>query len=242
MTFLRTLIAVLALTGLAAPALAAPVTIPTSLNPGDQYRLAFVTAGTRDATSTDIADYNAFVTAQANLSTELAALGTTWTAIASTSAVDARDNTGTNPSVDGTGVPIYVVNDLRLADDNSDLWGTFNCLVCIDTPLNTDQNGNLIDGEVWTGTTRAGWGFRVLGTTTLGMHPMTGLSTATSYEWTELGVPTDMNDSHHFYAFSGLLTIPTPPPDPTPAPEPSTVMLFWVGLAGLVGLRRRRVR
>ncbi len=52
------------------------VTVPTDLNPGDQYRLVFVTNGTRDAQSTDIADYNTFVTTEANLSTELAALGT----------------------------------------------------------------------------------------------------------------------------------------------------------------------
>lgn len=34
---------------------AAPITLPIGLNPGDEYRLAFVTSTTRDATSTDIA-------------------------------------------------------------------------------------------------------------------------------------------------------------------------------------------
>jgi len=33
---------------------AALVVVPTGLNPGDQYRLVFVTDGTRDATSTNI--------------------------------------------------------------------------------------------------------------------------------------------------------------------------------------------
>jgi hypothetical protein len=33
------------------------ITQPVGLNPGDEYHLAFVTSGTRDATSTDIADY-----------------------------------------------------------------------------------------------------------------------------------------------------------------------------------------
>ncbi len=64
--------------------------------PGDFYRLAFVTSTTRDAVPTDIADYNAFVTATAEAVPELLALGTTWSVIGSTASVDARDNTGTD--------------------------------------------------------------------------------------------------------------------------------------------------
>ena len=102
---------------------AAPITLPIGLNPGDEYRLAFVTSTTRDATSTDIAVYNAFVTAAANTQAELLALGTTWTAIASTFTVDARDNTATNPIEDGAGVPIYLLDGLtKIADNYSDLW------------------------------------------------------------------------------------------------------------------------
>jgi hypothetical protein len=44
---------------------AAIVTVPTGLNPGDTYYLAFVTAGTITGTSTNIADYNAFAQSQA---------------------------------------------------------------------------------------------------------------------------------------------------------------------------------
>ena len=50
----------------AANVFAAIITLPTSLSPGEEYRLAFVTSGTRDATATDIADYNTFVTDAAN--------------------------------------------------------------------------------------------------------------------------------------------------------------------------------
>ena len=77
---------------------AAPITVPTDLNVGDQYRLAFVTSTTRNATSFTLSDYNDFVTEAAESVTELLALGTTWKAIGSTATVDARDNTGTNPS------------------------------------------------------------------------------------------------------------------------------------------------
>lgn len=56
---------------------AVPIPVPTGLAPGDNYRLAFVTSTTRDATSSAIADYNDFVTAAALAVPELAALGTT---------------------------------------------------------------------------------------------------------------------------------------------------------------------
>ncbi|MFM7909129.1 MAG: PEP-CTERM sorting domain-containing protein, partial [Microcystis sp.] len=44
----------------AGAAQAALVVLPSGLNPGDQYRLVFVTSGTRNATTTDINDYNTF--------------------------------------------------------------------------------------------------------------------------------------------------------------------------------------
>jgi hypothetical protein len=84
---------------------ASPITAPTGLNDGDTYRVAFVTSTTRDALSQNIADYNAFVTAVANTQAELFDLGTTWTAITSTSTVGARDNTNTVPG-GSVGIPI----------------------------------------------------------------------------------------------------------------------------------------
>ncbi len=82
---------------------AALVVVPTGLNPGDQYRLVFVTDGTRDATSTNINDYNTFVTNEVTgsaLATQLTTAGftpsaITWKAIGSTDSVAARDNTQT---------------------------------------------------------------------------------------------------------------------------------------------------
>ena len=41
---------------------AALVVVPPGLSPGQQYRLVFVTDGEWDATSSDIDDYNKFVT------------------------------------------------------------------------------------------------------------------------------------------------------------------------------------
>ena len=96
-----------------------PIVVPTSLDAGDEYRLAFVTSGVRDAQSTDISDYNAFVSAAANAIPELAALETQWFAIASTASVDARDNTGTVPP---GAVRVFLLNDTLLAGSYDDLW------------------------------------------------------------------------------------------------------------------------
>ena len=71
---------------------------------GDQYRLAFFTSATTTAESADIATYNAWVQGLANASTAYdigADDGVTWKVIGSTSEVDARDNTSTNPTVEG---------------------------------------------------------------------------------------------------------------------------------------------
>ena len=55
-------------------------TVPTGLNPGDQYRLAFVTSTIRDATSSDIGVYNTHVTNAANSNPDLLALNADWKA------------------------------------------------------------------------------------------------------------------------------------------------------------------
>lgn len=119
---------------------------PPGLNIGDQYRLVFVTSGTRNAQSSNIADYNSFVTTQANQSAALTALGTTWTVIGSTSTVDARDNTGTNPDT-SVGVPIYNLQGQLNAANNSDLWDG-----SLLNPIRFNQVGLVNDApEVFTG-------------------------------------------------------------------------------------------
>src|SRR5262249_43675213 len=44
----------------------ADIMTPSTLNPGDQFRVIFVSSGTRDATSSTIADYDTFITNLAN--------------------------------------------------------------------------------------------------------------------------------------------------------------------------------
>jgi hypothetical protein len=202
-------------------AVAVPITIPTGLNTGDQYRLAFVTSSEtfRDATSTDIADYNAFITGAANAVPSLLALDTTWTAIASTSTVDARDNTGTDPGT-AVGVPIYLLNDTRIANNNADLWDG-----SIPTRLQIDQNGDVRWGvtRVWTGTGADGTASEPLG----GATPRTGLWSYTTSRWIVYDLKPS-TDTYSLYGISGILTVP----------EPSTALLLGLGLLGL-GLRKK---
>jgi len=86
------LVAVLACVGIGSSAVRLQATVipPIGLAPGSQYQLIFVTAGTRDATSGHIADYNAFVSAEAALSPSLPI--SNWHAVASTLA---RNEDGT---------------------------------------------------------------------------------------------------------------------------------------------------
>jgi hypothetical protein len=93
---------------------------------GDTYRFAFFSSATTNATSADISTYNAFVQGLANATTVYdigADEGATWNVIGSTDAVDARDNTSTNPAVNGTGEPIFLLDGSTVvANDYADLW------------------------------------------------------------------------------------------------------------------------
>ncbi len=126
---------------------------------GDTYRLVFVTTETTQATSSDIATYNAFVRSVAAASTTFPKLGNAiWNVVGSTATVDARDNTGTNPGADGAGVPVFLMDGATtIAIDNADLWGG------ISDPVGFDENNEiLVRDRVFTGT--LGNGTRVTGT------------------------------------------------------------------------------
>ena len=113
---------------------------PAAVGPGREFRLLFVTSTRRDATSTDIVDYNRHVriTAAAGHAA-IRPWSTQFTAVASTSAVDARDNTNTNTATDGAGVPIHWLNGKQVADDYADFYdGTWDNRALADT---RDEDG-----------------------------------------------------------------------------------------------------
>ena len=130
---------------------------------GDTYRLVFYTSGKMTAESSDISVYNAFIQGLADATTLYdigADEGVTWKVIGSTSEVDARDNTSTNP-VDGNdliGGPIFLLDGSTLvADDNADLWDGE-----IHNVINITENGSAPDyywpctGTYWDGTKTTG--------------------------------------------------------------------------------------
>jgi hypothetical protein len=124
---------------------------------GDTYRFAFSSSIGTNATSTDIADYNAFIQGLANASGLGigAAEGVTWKAIASTLTVAANVNTSTDS---GTGESIWLLNGTSLVADNyADLYG----FTTHSTAINKSETfGSPYDGgdytSVWTGSDGVG--------------------------------------------------------------------------------------
>ena len=161
-------------------------------------------------------------------------LGATWTAIASTATVDARDNTGTNPS--SKGVPIYRLDDTLIAIDNSDLWDGD-----ILNPISIDETGASFSGTVWTGTSALGGaagghlgapdpililGFAAYGTTDYPADVWPNWWIYSNDAPSDARLP--------FYAISSPLTVPSA------VPIPGAVFLFGGALAGLLGVSWRR--
>lgn len=104
---------------------------------GDQFRLAFVTSTTIDATSSDIADYNNHVQAAANA----AGLGSaTWKAFVSTPTVNARTNTGlTNSDVD---TAMFNFASQIVGSNIADLFDVSGSSGGPENKIQYDENGN----------------------------------------------------------------------------------------------------
>jgi hypothetical protein len=182
-------------------ALAGPITVPSGVPAGDQYRLVFVTSTSTPATSADIAYYNAFATNAASLEPALQSLGTTWTALASTATVDAYDNTNTDPM--SLGVPIYNLAGQLVANSNPDLWdGSLSASISYD-----EHGAPPLPGytQVWTGTGSTGvpdGPADALGS----LSPVWGDSKSATSNWIDAGYYGAL-DNHTIYAISGILTV-----------------------------------
>lgn len=201
-----------------------PITQPSGLNPGDPYRLAFVTTTLTDALSDDIDDYNAIVAGDAAAEAALNALGTTWKAIASTPAVAAIDNTATNHTGAGEGVPIYFLNDVIMALNYTDLWDG-----SIQTASWTESDGTAASGLIWAGTDfRGGRSHNIELGAASGESDM-GITSEASDQWIQAASSLQIHPSsgnpvtQPLYGISGTLTA---------VPEPSPILAL--GLIGLV--------
>jgi len=204
---------------------------PLGLNPGDEYRLVFVTEGTRDALSTDIAVYNAFVTDEARASGSIVrGLTADWFAIASTADVDAIENTGTDPSPPGqTSVPIYLVDgQRRFADHYDNLWDGDSFGIVVGAPMLT-QYGVAASKIVWTGTD---WYGKAHGSRPLGSpNPAFGQSFSPNARWIESGGGgLSADQMRSLYGISSVLVA---------VPEPSAAALLSASLFAFLSRRRR---
>ena len=122
---------------------------PSGLSAGDQFRLMFVTSTTRDASSTNIADYNSFVQGRAAAGhNSIRSYSAQFRALGSTATVDARDNTSTT----GTGVPIYWLDGAKVADNNADFYdGSWDS-----SAARNESGGTVTSGVAWTGSENDG--------------------------------------------------------------------------------------
>ena len=136
-----------------------------AIEPGQRFRLLFVTSGAMAATSTRISDYNAFVQQQARQNSLLSPFADGFRAVISTAGVNARDNTpavnAAEQTPEGT-VPVYtywVGGDLALSPFLGDLYDDKDW---ISGSRARDESGKLSDADqVWTGSFRNGqtWEF-----------------------------------------------------------------------------------
>ena len=117
----------------------------TDLEPGDSFRLLFVTSDKKEPRSSNIADYNSFVQTAAARNDLLKNFSGRFRVLGSTQTVHAIDNSGTR----GTGFPIYWVDGPRAAKDYPDFYdGSWESRTGVDE----QSRGMAYNSKVWTGT------------------------------------------------------------------------------------------
>lgn len=205
---------------------------PAGLNPGDQFRIVFVSSATRTATSSNIADYDTFID---NLATAAAltynGVDVTWFALGSTATVSAISRLPSSASSPA----LYRLDGVKIADSTSDLWDA-----SIDAPINVNEfvSGG-ITGQVATGTSTSGTGFG--GSALGGSSGITvrGNPSATGGNWI-FASPQVQTGQWRVYGYSEVLTVQ----GTAAVPEPTTLTLVLVGIATWAGatLARRRRR
>jgi hypothetical protein len=198
-----------------------------ALEEGAMYRVLFVTNDVTEATSPDIDVYNTFVSNAAGSGSVTGSLGLTWKALASTTDMNALDNTGVH-AVHGSLITMFNTYGQIVASlGGSDLWsGTLN------HPVAYDENGMEVAGDVWTGTSRFGETEYGLGSSNLATT--WGSSSQDDSAWVNSFYQTNVHEMA-IYAVSSVSEKVL-----SDVPEPSSVILMLLGLAGLSFARYRK--
>jgi hypothetical protein len=188
---------------------------PIGLAPGSKYQLVFATTGIRDALSSDIADYNAFVTAQALLNPLLPSA--TWRAVAST------DSVAANVNAPSSGLPVFNTHGGEVSSAFSQFYFSPHLAA-----IQFDQFGVVAPPrEVWTGSSPSGFEIGGLGNMS-GRLVTEGNPAVATFGWadTTQDPPSTLLG---FYALSSPITLPTP--------EPATLTLLGSALLAIGGRR-----
>lgn len=217
--------------------LAAPILVPPSLTPGDQYHLVFVSSqpNTANFGASGIAGADAFVQGLADSAGIGATQGITWQAILSDSTTDAISRF--NPTA-----PIYDIQGNRVAASGSALWGV-TASTPLENPIQFDENGD--SGtfiEVWTGTNTSGtlqradsnWMAAPSATAA-----RSGLANATGPAWVD-AIDTAENVPQSIFASSSLMIVS----QSSTVPEPNGIAI-WSSAAiifGILGYHLNRCR
>ena len=196
---------------------------PSDLDPGDPYRLVYVTSHSISGNLSEISTYNSFVDEVANnlsgFTGSLIPGISTWDAIISTGALSARENISALPGTDGAGIPIYNILGERLANNYADFWDATLANDVASSVAGTERNtappsenigGNDIQ-PVWTGTASNGTTSLPVGagTTTMGVSmviPANGFADS----WVQAASRTS-TASLPVYGISSILTASAEP-------------------------------
>ena len=126
---------------------------PSGLGAGDQFRLLIVTSTTRNATSTNISDYDTHVqSAVAAGHASIQSHSSLFKVLGSTANVAARDHTATTYTSADKGVPIYWLGGAKAADEYEDFYdGSWDSYV-----FRAQTGHEISPNRVWTGTNNDG--------------------------------------------------------------------------------------
>ena len=196
---------------------------PPGVGGGGEFRLLFITDDWRDATSSDIDVYDAFVQGAAlGGHAAIKPYAGKFRVVGSTAAVDARDHTRTNPSNAGhPDVSIFWLNGQRVAQNNAGFWSsTWENWALPDRRFETGQPDTDSDWP-WTGTLANG---AKHSTNHLGI-PGAGGPVVRGRFWSADGdtgpiqhTQVDKAQDHAFYGISPLFrvasTVNAPPQEP----------------------------